>query len=79
MVAVTALVASAGHFVKFVQLGGDTLATVLSICMFTVPGVIIGGQIGSRIASKIPQRSLEIGLAILFILVAALTLGQVIL
>jgi uncharacterized membrane protein YfcA len=79
VVAVTALIASAGHFVKFVQLGGETLTTVLSICMFTVPGVILGGQIGSRIASRIPQRSLEIGLAVIFIAVAALTLGQVIL
>jgi len=79
VVAVTALVASAGHFAKFIQIGGDTISTVLSICMFTVPGVILGGQIGSRVASKIPQRSLEIGLAILFIIVAALTLGQVIL
>jgi len=79
VVAVTALVASAGHFVKFIQLGGDTLTTVFNIVIFTVPGVIIGGQIGSRVASKIPQRNLEIGLAILFILVAALTLGQVIL
>lgn len=79
VVAITALVASAGHLAKFIQLGGDTLNTVFSIVIFTVPGVIIGGQIGSRIASKIPQRALEIGLAILFILVAALTLGQVIL
>jgi hypothetical protein len=79
VVAVTALVASAGHFVKFIQLGGNTLTTVLSICMFTVPGIIIGGQIGSRIASRILKRSLEIGLAILFILVAALAFGQVIL
>jgi uncharacterized membrane protein YfcA len=79
VVAVTALVASAGHFAKFIQLGGDTLNTVFSIVMFTVPGVIIGGQIGSRVASHIPQRALEIGLAVLFILVAALTLGQVIL
>jgi uncharacterized protein len=52
---------------------------VLSICLFTVPGVIIGGQIGSRVASRIPQHTLEIGLAVLFILVAALTLGQVLL
>jgi len=79
VVAVTALIASVGHFVKFVQIGGDTLTTVFSIVMFTVPGVIIGGQIGSRVASRIPQRSLELGLAILLILVAALTLGQVIL
>lgn len=79
VVAVTALVASAGHFARFVQMGNETLATVFSVCLFTVPGVIIGGQIGSRVASRIPQRSLEIGLAVLFIVVAALTLGQVIL
>ena len=79
VVAVTALIASAGHFVQFARSGGDVLVTVLSICIFTVPGVIIGGQLGSRVASRIPQRTLEIGLALLFILVAALTLGQVIL
>jgi len=79
VVAVTALIASAGHFAKFIRLGGDTLNTVFSIVVFTVPGVILGGQIGSRLASRIPQRTLEIGLAAIFILVAALTLGQVIL
>ncbi|MBX7233175.1 MAG: sulfite exporter TauE/SafE family protein [Caldilineales bacterium] len=79
VVALTALIASAGHFVRFAASGGDALLTVLSICIFTVPGVIIGGQIGSRLASRIPQRTLEVGLAVLFIGVAALTLGRVIL
>lgn len=79
VVAVTALVASTGHFIQFVKNGGGVLETVLSLIIFTVPGVIIGGQIGSKISSKIPQRALEVGLAILFIIVAALTLGQVIL
>jgi hypothetical protein len=79
VVAVTALVASTGHFIQFVKNGGGVLETVLNLIIFTVPGVIIGGQIGSKISSKIPQRALEVGLAILFIIVAALTLGQVIL
>jgi hypothetical protein len=79
VVAVTALVASTGHFIQFVKNGGGGLETVLSLIIFTVPGVIIGGQSGSQISSKIPQRALEVGLAILFIIVAALTLGQVIL
>lgn len=79
VVAVTALIASAGHFVQFARSGGGVLLTVLSLCIFTVPGVIIGGQIGSRVASRIPQRALELGLAVLFIGVAALTLGRVIL
>jgi len=79
VVAVTALIASAGHFIQFARSGGTVLQTVLSLIIFTVPGVIIGGQIGSRIASRIPQRLLEVGLAFLFILVAGLTIAQVIL
>lgn len=79
VVAVTALVASTGHFIQFARSGSAVLDTVFGLIIFTVPGVIIGGQIGSRIASLIPQRILELGLAILFILVAALTLARVIL
>ncbi|TDI85552.1 MAG: sulfite exporter TauE/SafE family protein [Caldithrix sp.] len=79
VVAITALVASTGHFIKFVQTGGETLSIVLSLVVFTVPGVIIGGQLGSLVSSRISQHILERGLAILFILVAALTLGEVIL
>ena len=79
VVAVTALVASAGHFTKFVQSGSETLSTVLSLVIFTVPGVVIGGQLGSLVSSRISQHVLERGLAVLFILVALLTLGEVIL
>ena len=79
VVAITALVASTGHFIKFVQTGGETLSIVLSLVVFTVPGVLIGGQLGSLVSSRISQHLLERGLAILFIFVAALTLGEVIL
>ena len=41
VVAVT--VAATGHFIRFVQEGGDSLTTVLSLCIFTVPGVVLGG------------------------------------
>jgi uncharacterized membrane protein YfcA len=79
VVALTALSASAGHLIRFTQAGDEVLNTVLSIVIFTVPGVIIGGQLGSRVASRIPQHTLERGLGVLFILVGALTLGEVIL
>lgn len=79
VVAITALVASTGHFIKFVQTGGETLSTVLNLVIFTVPGVIIGGQLGPLVASRISLHTLERGLAILFILVAFLTLGEVVL
>ena len=79
IVAITALVASTGHIIKFVQTGGETLSTVLKLVIFTVPGVIIGGQLGPLVSSRISQHTLERGLAILFILVAVLMLGDVIL
>jgi hypothetical protein len=78
VVAITALVASTGHLIKFIQAGGDSINVVMSLVIFTVPGVLIGGQIGPIIASRIPQRLLEHGLGILFILVALLMLGDVI-
>jgi uncharacterized membrane protein YfcA len=73
------LIAASGHLMHFVQIGGPALTTVLSLAVFTVPGVIIGGQIGSLVAARIPQRVLEISLGMLFVLVAGLTLGQVVL
>jgi uncharacterized membrane protein YfcA len=79
VVAFTVLFASAGHVIRFAQIGGEVLTTVLSLVIFTVPGVILGTQLGSRVASRIPQLVLERGLGVLFIFVAALTLGEVIL
>lgn len=77
VVAVTALTASIGHIVKFLQAGGDSLATVFALVIFTVPGVIIGGQIGPIITSRISQQMLERTLGILFIVVAMVLLGDV--
>ncbi len=79
VVAITALIAASGHMVRFIQGGSNALAVVLSLVIFTVLGDIIGGQLGSLAAAQIPQRTLEISLRFLFILVAVLTLGQVIL
>jgi uncharacterized protein len=76
IVAVTALIASVGHAVRFSQAGEETLALVLSIVVFTIPGVVIGGQIGSLIASKIPQKVLEKVLAFLFLGVALLMISE---
>ncbi len=79
VVAFTALSAASGHLFQFTQTGGEALDTVFSLAIFTVPGVIIGAQLGSSVASRISQHTLERGLGILFILVAVLTLGEVML
>ncbi len=79
IVAITALSAASGHMIHFIQTGGSSIQTVLKLVTFTVPGVIIGAQFGSALASRITQHTLEKGLGILFMLIAALTLGEVIL
>ena len=79
VVAITALSAAAGHAIQLAQSGSETLDTVFSIVIFTAPGVIIGAQLGASVASRISQRLLERGLGVLFVLIAVLTLGEVVL
>jgi len=76
IVAVTALSASGGHFIRFMSLGSDTLQTVFSIVIFTVPGGMIGAQLGSWVGERLPQKIMERTLGVLFIFVAALTLWE---
>ncbi len=61
------------------RFGPDAMQTILSIVIFTVPGVIIGAQFGSQVAGRISQDMLERALGVLFIIVAAVTLAEVIL
>jgi uncharacterized protein len=76
VVAITALVASTGHVISFARQGSEVLDLVLSLVVFTIPGVIVGAQLGSAVASHIPKSMLVRGLGILFIVVATLTLGE---
>lgn len=77
VVALTALAGAGGHVVRFVSAGGEVVETVLSLVVFTVPGVIIGAQMGSWVGTHVKRRTLEISLAILFMGIAALTLAEV--
>ncbi len=77
VVAVTALAASVTHLVGFVSEGASTIETVLSIVVFTVPGVLIGGQLGPQLSRRVPEKTLIRSLGWLFVVVAALTLGEV--
>ena len=79
IVAFTALSAAIGHLVQFIQVGGDALDTVFRIVIFTVPGVLLGAQLGAAVASRISQHVLERTLGVLFVLIALLTLGEAVL
>jgi len=79
VVAVTALAASVTHFVGFVQDGGDTLGVVFSIVIFTVPGVIIGGQLAPKLSQRVKGEDLVHFLGWLFLAIGLLTLAEVVL
>ena len=66
VVVITVLVASAGHFISFFNEGPETYNKVLNLIIFTGPGVIIGGQIGAKLQSKMPEDEMKIGIAGLF-------------
>jgi len=69
VVVVTALVASAGHFYEFSTEGNEVMNQVLNIIIFTIPGVMIGGQIGPKLQKSIPEDKMKIGISFLFILI----------
>jgi uncharacterized membrane protein YfcA len=75
-VAVVSIPVAAGKFARFFYIGGDSLPLMLSLLIFTVPGALVGAQFGSSVASRIPQRALERSLAVLLLLISALTLVE---
>ena len=76
VVAITALIASAGHVFQVAQGGLTGLATMGNLLLFTVPGVVIGAQLGPALAERVPDRLMEIGLGVLFTITAGLLLFE---
>jgi len=76
VVAITALIASVGHIFQVAQGGLTGLATMGSLLLFTVPGVVIGAQLGPELAKRVPDRVMEIGLGCLFTITAGLLLFE---
>lgn len=76
VVAITALIASVGHIFQVAQGGLTGLATMGSLLLFTVPGVVIGAQLGPELAKRVPDRVMEIGLGGLFTITAGLLLFE---
>jgi len=74
VVVITVLVASIGHFYEFSQEGSEVMTQVINLIIFTIPGVIIGGQIGPKLQKIIPADKMKVGISILFILVGAFML-----
>jgi uncharacterized membrane protein YfcA len=69
VVVITVLVASAGHFYEFFHEGGEVLNQVLNIVLFTIPGVIIGGQLGPKLQKIIPEDKMKVSISVAFVLI----------
>jgi uncharacterized membrane protein YfcA len=73
VVVVTVLVASVGHLYDFAfHSPASTISQVLGVVVFTIPGVLIGGQIGPRVQRFLPPDMMKVGLSVLFVLVGGL-------
>jgi len=75
VVVVSVLVASLGHFYHFATSADPAiLSQVLSIVVFTIPGVILGGQLGPLVQTTVDPDRVRLGIAVLFIGVGAFML-----
>ncbi len=78
VVVITVIVASAGRVYGLLTMDGpEPLDQVLGVVTFTIPGVLIGGQIGPRIQARLKQHVVKIGLAVIFAIVGLLMLAIV--
>lgn len=72
----TVLVAVVGHAYTFLSHADDAaIQQVVNIATFTVPGVIIGGQIGPRLSAHISPDVLKVGISLLFMAVGGFMLA----
>lgn len=67
VVVITVLTASIGHFYEFAKEGGDVLEQVLNVIIFTIPGVIIGGQLGPKVQQYVPEDKMKVAISIAFL------------
>lgn len=68
VVVVSVFFASLGHFYNFtVAADSGVLTQVLSVVAFTIPGVILGGQIGPMLQARLNPDVAKLGIAFLFI------------
>ncbi|MBW2688153.1 MAG: hypothetical protein JRE19_19955 [Deltaproteobacteria bacterium] len=73
VVVITVLVASVGHIYGFIaEGGGAALHETVNVAMFTVPGVLIGGQLGPRVQARVNPDKMKVLISWIFMGVARL-------
>ena len=75
VVVITLLVASSGYFFQyFSNAEQETVTQIFRIAAFTVPGVLIGGQLGPQLQIRIDPDVAKTSIAVLVLVVGALML-----
>lgn len=79
VVVVTVSVAVTGHLIEFnAEADSETFQRVLNIAAFTVPGVLIGGQIGPRLQARLDPDIVKVAVAAIFVLIGLFMLWTLI-
>jgi len=71
----TCVAAAGGHLIGVLRMEPTVRSEVARLVMFTIPGVVIGAQIGCVIGSRAPRTLLLRALGILFAIVALVIAG----
>jgi len=75
VVVITVFVASVGHVYGFAEEGEGVLGEAANVAMFTVPGVLIGGQIGPRVQARVNPDKMKVLVSWIFMGVGAFMLS----
>lgn len=79
VVMLTVLVASVGHILHFVNdTDSSKITTVVKVVLFTIPGVIIGGQLGPLLQKRVDPDKMKIAIAIMFVVIGLFLLTTLI-
>ena len=76
IVAITVLAASVAHILTLLDEAGID-GVPWNLVIYTVPGAIIGGQIGSRLQGRISPRVMERSMSVLFLFIGLVFLASV--
>ena len=79
VVVFTVFIASIGHLYNFATSTDSSMLTqVLGIVTFTIPGVVVGGQIGPVVQARVNPDVTKVGIAFLFVAVGIFMLTTVV-
>ena len=75
VVVITVLVASLGHFYEFAMHAESSVFNqIANVIVYTIPGVVIGGQLGPYMQKKLPEDKMKVGVSVLFVIVGGIML-----